>query len=70
MSKSMVELVAIFQQTATKASWSSNFYIYYKHLRNKILTINLLNNNQKTQTILRIGAPNKTGSFEANWANS
>ena len=63
MSKSTVEPVAIFQQTATNASWSSNFYIYYKQIRNKVLSINLLKNNQNTQTILRIGAPNETKSF-------
>ena len=59
VSKSMVEPVAIFQQIATKASWNSNFYIYYKQIRNKILSINLSNNNQNTQTILRIRAPKK-----------
>jgi len=63
MSKSTVEPVAIFQQTATNASWSSNFYIYYKQIRNKVLSINLLKNNQNTQTVLRIGAPNETKSF-------
>ena len=63
MSKSMVEPVAIFQQIATKASWSPNFYIYYRQIRHRVLSINLLNNNQNTQTILRIGAPIKTESF-------
>jgi len=38
MSKSMVKPVAIFQQPVTKASWTSNSYIYYKQLRNKVLT--------------------------------
>ena len=63
MSKSTVELGASFQQTATKASWSSNFYIYYRQIRHKVLSTNLLNNNQNTQTILRIGAPIKIESF-------
>ena len=39
MSKYAVELVAIFQQPATKASWSSNFYIYYRQLRKKVLRV-------------------------------
>ena len=46
MSKSTVEPIAISQQPATKASWSSNFYIYYKQFRNKVLSIYILNNEQ------------------------
>ena len=41
-----VEPIAISQQPTTKASWSSNLYIYYKQFRNKVLSINLLNNKQ------------------------